>query len=45
MQDTFWWFDTYRAFQAHLDVQYRRVREPEAYLIVDLTRVAAEEQL
>ena len=44
-QDTFWWFDTYQAFQAHLDMHYRRVRETEAYLIVDLTRAAAEEQL
>jgi len=41
---TFWWFDTYPAFQAHLDAQYRRVRETEAYLIVDLTGAKAEER-
>jgi hypothetical protein len=42
-QHTFWWFDTYQAFQAHLEAQYRRVRETEAYLIVDLRGATTEE--
>jgi hypothetical protein len=41
---TFWWFETYPAFQAHLAAHYRRVRETEAYLIIDLTGATAAER-